>query len=54
LGEEAGLTPACVPPGLSDAMKGIVDSSTVDISGTLPFLVKQGAFRHGCFGVTPN
>jgi hypothetical protein len=38
-------------------MKGLVDSSTADISGTVPFLVKQVAFRNGCFwvsGVTPN
>ena len=46
-----------LPPGLIDAMKGLVDSSTADISGTVPFLVKQVAFRNGCFwvsGVTPN
>lgn len=46
-----------LPPGLVDAMKGLVDSSTADISGTVPFLVKQVAFRNGCFwvsGVTPN
>jgi hypothetical protein len=46
-----------LPPGLIDAMKGLVDSSTADISGSVPFLVKQVAFRNGCFsvsGVTPN
>ncbi len=46
-----------LPPGLIDAMKGLVDSSTADISGTVPFLVKQVAFRNGCFwvsGVTPD
>ena len=46
-----------LPPGLIDAMKGLVDSSTADISGTVPFLVKQVAFRNGCFwvsGVTPG
>ena len=46
-----------LPPGLVDAVKGLVDSSTADISGTVPFLVKQVAFRNGCFwvnGVTPN
>jgi hypothetical protein len=46
-----------LPPGLIDAMKGLVDSTTADISGTVPFLVKQVAFRNGCFwvsGVTPN
>ena len=46
-----------LPPGLTDAIKGLVDSSTADISGTVPFLVKQVAFRNGCFwvsGVTPN
>lgn len=46
-----------LPPALVDAMKGLVESSTADISGTVPFLVKQVAFRNGCFwvsGVTPN
>jgi FecR-like protein len=46
-----------LPPGLIDAVKGLVDTSTADISGTVPFLVKQVAFRNGCFwvsGVTPN
>jgi FecR-like protein len=46
-----------LPPGLVDAVKGLVDSTTADISGTVPFLVKQVAFRNGCFwvsGVTPN
>ena len=46
-----------LPAGLIDAMKGLVDSSTADLSGTVPFLVKQVAFRNGCFwvsGVTPN
>jgi hypothetical protein len=46
-----------LPPGLLDAMKGIVDSSTADVSGMVPFLVKQVAFRNGCFsvsGVTPS
>jgi hypothetical protein len=46
-----------LPPGLLDAVKGIVDSSTADISGMVPFLVKQVAFRNGCFsvsGVTPS
>ena len=46
-----------LPPALVDAVKGLVDSSTADISGSVPFLVKQVAFRNGCFwvsGVTPN
>ena len=46
-----------LPPGLIDAVKGLVDTGTADISGTVPFLVKQVAFRNGCFwvsGVTPN
>jgi hypothetical protein len=46
-----------LPPALLDAVKGIVDSTTADISGSVPFLVKQVAFRNGCFwvsGVTPN
>jgi FecR-like protein len=46
-----------LPPGLIDAVKGLVDSGTADISGTVPFLVRQVAFRNGCFwvsGVTPN
>jgi hypothetical protein len=46
-----------LPPGLLDAMKGIVDSSTADVSGMVPFLVKQVTFRNGCFsvsGVTPS
>lgn len=46
-----------LPSVLADAVKGLVDSSTADISGTVPFLVKQVAFRNGCFwvsGVTPN
>jgi hypothetical protein len=46
-----------LPPGLVDAVKGLVDTGTADISGSVPFLVKQVAFRNGCFwvsGVTPN
>lgn len=46
-----------LPPGIVDAVKGLVDSSTAVVSGTVPFLVKQVAFRNGCFsvsGVTPN
>ena len=46
-----------LPPGLVDLLRGLVDSSTSDISGTIPFLVRQVAFRNGCFwvsGVTPN
>ena len=46
-----------LPHGLIDSVKGLVDSSTADISGMVPFLVKQVAFRNGCFwvsGVTPN
>lgn len=46
-----------LPPGLVDAFKGIVDSSTADVSGSVPFVVKQVAFRNGCFwvsGVTAN
>jgi FecR protein len=46
-----------LPPGLVDALKGLVDTSTADISGTVPFLVKQVAFRNGCLsvsGVTPS
>ncbi len=53
----ARLTADPLPPGLVDLVKGLVDSSTSDISGTIPFLVKQVAFRNGCFwvsGVTPN
>jgi len=46
-----------LPPGLVDAVKGIFDSTTADLSGAVPFLVRQVAFRNGCFwvsGVTPN
>ncbi|HYU82261.1 MAG TPA: FecR family protein [Candidatus Polarisedimenticolia bacterium] len=46
-----------LPPALVDALKGLVDTNTADISGDVPFLVKQVAFRNGCFwvsGVTPN
>jgi hypothetical protein len=46
-----------LPPGLVDAVKGIFDSTTADVSGAVPFLVRQVAFRNGCFwvsGVTPN
>jgi hypothetical protein len=46
-----------LPPGLVDAVKGLVDSTTADISGSVPFVVKQVAFRNGCFwvsGVTAN
>ena len=46
-----------LPPGLLDGVKGLVDSTTADLSGSVPFLVKQVAFRNGCFwvsGVTPN
>ena len=46
-----------LPAPLLDAVKGLVDSSAADISGTVPFLVKQVAFRNGCFwvsGLTPN
>ncbi|HYV21906.1 MAG TPA: FecR family protein [Candidatus Bathyarchaeia archaeon] len=51
------LTADPLPPGLIDAVKGIVDSTTADISGSVPFVVKQVAFRNGCFwvsGVTAN
>ena len=41
-----------LPPGLIDAVKGIVDSTTADISGSVPFVVKQVAFRNGCFWVS--
>src|SRR5467141_3671799 len=37
-----------LPPGLIDAVRGLVDSTTADISGAVPFLVKQVAFRNGC------
>ena len=46
-----------LPTAVVDAVKGLVDSSTRDIAGTVPFLVKQVAFRNGCFwisGVTPS
>jgi hypothetical protein len=46
-----------LPPALVDAVKGLIDAATADISGTVPFVVKQVAFRNGCFwvsGVTPN
>jgi hypothetical protein len=46
-----------LPPVVVDAVKGIVDSTTADISGSIPFVVKQVAFRGGCFwvsGVTAN
>jgi hypothetical protein len=46
-----------LPPGLIDAFKGLVEATTADVSGAVPFLVKQVAFRNGCFwvsGVTPN
>src|SRR5437899_158487 len=45
-----------LPPGLLDAVRGLADTSTGAISGTIPFLVKQVSFRNGCFfvsGVTP-
>jgi FecR-like protein len=45
-----------LPPGLVDAIRGIADTSTTDISSGIPFLVKQVSFRNGCFsvsGVTP-
>jgi hypothetical protein len=41
-----------LPPGLLDGVKGLVDSTTADLSGTVPFLVKQVAFRNGCFWVS--
>jgi len=53
----ARLSADPLPPGLVDALRGIVDASTSDISGTIPFLVKQVSFRNGCFsvsGVTPD
>lgn len=46
-----------LPPGLVDALRGVVDSSTAVIAEAMPFLVKQVAFRNGCLwisGVTPN
>jgi hypothetical protein len=46
-----------LPPGLVDAFRGLIESTTADVSGTVPFLVKQVAFRNGCFwlsGVTAN
>jgi FecR-like protein len=46
-----------LPAVLVDVVEGLVVSSTVSTSGTTPFLVKQVAFRNGCFwvsGVTPN
>jgi len=46
-----------LPPGLVDAIRGIADTSTTDISSGIPFLVKQVSFRNGCFsvsGVTPD
>jgi hypothetical protein len=46
-----------LPSVVVDAVKGIVDSTTADISGSIPFVVKQVAFRGGCFwvsGVTAN
>jgi hypothetical protein len=45
-----------LPPGLVDAIRGIADTSTTDVSSNIPFLVKQVSFRNGCFsvsGVTP-
>ncbi|HEV8535316.1 MAG TPA: FecR domain-containing protein [Candidatus Limnocylindria bacterium] len=41
-----------LPPGLVDAVRGLVDTSTADLSSTIPFLVKQVAFRNGCFWVS--
>jgi hypothetical protein len=46
-----------LPPGLVDAIRGIADTSTTDISSGIPFLVRQVSFRNGCFsvsGVTPD
>ena len=46
-----------LPAVLVDAVKGIADSATADVSGSVPFVVKQVAFRNGCFwvsGVTAN
>ena len=45
-----------LPPGLLDVVRGLADTSTGAISGTIPFLVKQVSFRNGCLfvsGVTP-
>jgi hypothetical protein len=46
------LTADPLPPGLVDGVKGLVDSTTADLSGAVPFLVKQVAFRNGCFWVS--
>lgn len=46
-----------LPPGLTDLLRGLVDTSAADLSGAIPFAVKQVAFRNGCFwvaGVTPT
>ena len=51
------LSAEALPPPLLDVVKGLVESSAGAISSTVPFLVKQVAFRNGCFwvsGVTPN
>jgi hypothetical protein len=52
----ARLSADPLPPGLVDVLRGLVDTSAADISGAIPFPVKQVAFRNGCFwvsGVTP-
>jgi hypothetical protein len=45
-----------LPPGLVDAIRGLAEASTADVSSAIPFLVRQVSFRPGCFfvsGVTP-
>ena len=46
-----------LPPGLVDFLKGFADTSAAAATEATPFLVKQVAFRSGCFfvaGLTPN
>jgi hypothetical protein len=50
------ITADPLPPGLLDFVKGFADTSAAAIEAT-PFLVRQVAFRAGCFfvaGVTPK
>jgi hypothetical protein len=46
-----------LPPGLVDMLRGFADTSASAAAEATPFLVKQVAFRSGCFfvaGVTPS
>lgn len=52
----ARLSADPLPPGLVDAIRSLADAGTANLSGNIPFLVRQVSFRSGCFfvsGVTP-